>query len=281
MTVDGREGAFDGLSVVTLGEPTSPRQVLAFMGIDAFIEPFERQRFSLLAEVWNAQLTVVDAPGCGSGGARLRRVDRRDLRRGDFTSVARRMVHSAQHHHVPLRRGPVTVVGYSLGSSIAAAAAADPGLLRVEGMILVEPVAVRRWNSMSLMTAVRAERPFADGYTSNNDAIDGAVAPADRRGEPAPHRSRRDLALLGMAVGRGRLSTDLVRAKMIQDFTVKLVHGTESHLSPSRHVTSFVARCGRAGVDVRDVPVPGHHALWHSLPDVQALAELTHWPAQT
>lgn len=274
-----RTSEVDGLRVATVGEATSrdgtsARQVLAFMGIDAFVEPFELQRFSLLAALWDAQLTIVDAPGCGAGGGRLTSAQRRGLYRGDFTRVARRMVHSAQAHHAPLRRGSVSVVGYSMGASIAAAAAADPGLMRVSSLVLVEPVGMRRWGLVTLARSLRSERQFADQYVENNAAY-CAVLPTAKRGDTAPHRHRTDLARLGLGVTRGRMAVDLVRAKSIQDFDVQVVHGTQSRLAPVDDVTSFVARCKRGGVGVRDVPVRGHHALWHSLSDVATLARLT------
>jgi alpha-beta hydrolase superfamily lysophospholipase len=270
----------DGLRVVTLGRPDAPRQVLVFMGFLAYVEPFELQRFALLCREWDAQITVVDAPGCGYGGARLTRTQRRGLRRGDFTTVARRMVRAAQSHHLPLRRGPVAVVGYSMGASLACAAAADPGLLRVDTLILVEPVAMRRWNLARLIRSVQSEDAVLDEYLHDNNAVPGAVPPAQRRDEPLPKRSRTDLAHLGFALTRGRLTSDMLRANVIQSFPVQVVHGADSRLSQARDVEKLVAICRRAGMQVYDVPVAGRHALWHSLTDVAALAQLTlkQWP---
>jgi pimeloyl-ACP methyl ester carboxylesterase len=270
----------DGLRVVTLGHPDAHRQVLVFMGFLACVEPFELQRFALLCREWDAQITVVDAPGCGYGGARLTRTQRRGLRRGDFTMVARRMVHAAQNHHRPLRRGPVALVGYSMGASLACAAAADPGLLRVDTLILVEPVAMRRWNLARLIGSVRSEDAVLDEYLRDNNAVPGAVPPTQRRDEPLPMCSRTDLAHLGFALSRGLLTSDLLRANAIQSFPTQIVHGAGSQLSRVRDIEKLVAICRRAGLKVHDVPVAGRHPLWHSLSEVAGLAQLTlkQWP---
>jgi pimeloyl-ACP methyl ester carboxylesterase len=265
----------DGQRVATVGRADARRQVLLFMGFLACVEPFELQRFAVLAAEWDAQVTVVDTPGCGYGGARLTKTERRACRRGDFTPIARRMVHSAQLQHHRLRRGPVTVVGYSMGASLAAAAAADPGLLRVSNMILVEPVAMRRWNLLGLLNSVRDEDRVIDEYLDRNVAFPDAVPPSDRRNEPPPSTFRLDLAHLGFALSRGQLAPDLLRANAIQQFSVQVVHGVRSRLSRSAVVERLIKVCRRAGMEMEDVPVGGRHALWHSLPDVAALARLT------
>lgn len=278
--LDENEPDTGTLRVRTLGHPEARRQVLGFMGLRACVEPFELQRFALLATAWDAQVTVVDAPGCGYGGARLTREERRGLRRGDFTAVANRIVRTAQNHHPPLRRGPVAVAGYSMGASLACAAAADPGLLRVDTMILVEPVATRRRNPVRLIRSARSEDAVLDYYLDSNCAIPGAVRPTEGRGEQLPHCSRLDLAYLGYALSRGRVLSDLLRANAIQSFPIQVVHGVDSRLSRAHDVARLVAICRRSGMHMQDVPVTGRHPLWHSLPDVAALAELTlkRWP---
>jgi pimeloyl-ACP methyl ester carboxylesterase len=263
----------DGLRTACVGEDGAPRQALVFMGIMAWVEPFELQRLSVLAGAWNAQVVVVDVPGCGHGGARLTPSQRRALRRGEFAPVARQMVHSAQARNPRLRRGPVMVVGYSLGASLAAAVVADPGLMRVSGLMLVEPVALRRWRVSSLLRSVRSENQVVDEYVNRNHGVSGLVAPPPRRGEAMPPWSRIDVAHLGYAVSRGRLGQDLIKASQIQSFPVQVVHGIDSTLSRPADVRRLVSRCRRAGLDVRDMPVAGRHALWHSLSNVAELAE--------
>ncbi|MCA2272427.1 alpha/beta fold hydrolase [Mycobacterium intracellulare] len=262
----------NGLSAASVGQPDSARQVLVFMGIMAWIEPFELQRLSLLAQAWNARVTAVDAPGCGYGGTRLTPSQRRALRCGDFAAVARQMVLTAQAHNPQLRHGHTTVVGYSLGSSLAAAAAADPGLMRVKNMLLVEPVALRRRTVAALLRAVRSENRVVNEYLDLNEGIAGQVEPPQRRSEPIPPWSTIDIAHLGYGLSRGQLARNLVSSRQIQRFSVQVVHGIDSTLSPPADVRSLIRQCRRDGLVMHDIAVTGRHALWHSLSEVTKLA---------
>lgn len=263
----------NGLRTASLGRPDSARQALVFMGIMAWVEPFELRRLGVLAEVWDARITVVDAPGCGYGGARLMPSQRRALRRGEFRPVARQIVQAAQACNPQLRRGPATVVGYSLGASLAAAAAADPGLMRITSLLLVEPVALRRRSISSLLRAVHSEDRAVDDYIDLNNGITGHIAPPHRRSDPMPPWSRVDIAHLGYALSRGRLARDLLNAHYIQGSSVQIVHGIDSRLSRPADVRSLVRQCRRDGMKVHDMPVAGRHALWHSLSEVTTFAE--------
>lgn len=262
------------LSVATVGRVDATLRILLFMGLGACVEPFELQRLRLLSEQWCARVSVVDTPGCGYGRTRLSGLEKRALLSGNFAPVARRMVRSAQSHDPQLYR-PLTIVGYSLGASIAAAAAAEPGLIQVEQFIVVEPAATRLRNPLRLLRAVQCEELVLDEYLSRNEgALHHPVEPAARRGEVIPH-SRVDLALLGYALSRGRLVRDMLHAYTIQAFPVQVVHGTSSRVARYSDVARVIATCRSAGVEVHDVPVAGGHALWHSLPDVAELARLT------
>jgi pimeloyl-ACP methyl ester carboxylesterase len=264
-----------GLRVATIGRPRAPVKVLAFMGLRACVEPIEVRRFALLADEWDARISFVDTPGCGYGGAGLTHRERIALCRGDFTLVARRMVHAAKRHDENIGRRAVMLVGYSLGASLAAAAAADPGLIPVNHMIAVEPVAIDRHNPLRLMHSARSEDRVLAGYLANNAGCLGANTPGSgHRGAVAPY-SRADVALLGYALSRGRLIRDLLRANRVQCFPVQIVHGTDSILTPSEEAERLTSACRRAAIDVYDVPVAGHHALWQSLPHVAEVARLT------
>jgi pimeloyl-ACP methyl ester carboxylesterase len=181
------------------------------------------------------------------------------------------MVEVGLRHNPRLLIEPVHVTGYSMGASVAAAAAADTGLLQVGELVLIEPVALRNWRLTSLLRSVRFEDDILDHYLADNDGVAGAVPPGSKRGEHAPH-SRLDLALLGFGLSRGALSGDLLRAAAIQTFAVKVVHGIDSRLSRAPDIARLVRNCRRVGVDIQDVTVEGHHALWQSLPRVNQLA---------
>jgi hypothetical protein len=64
----------------------------------------------------------------------------------------------------------------------------------VSSLVLVEPVAGRRWNGRQLLHAMRAENVLIDGYLRANVNVPGAVLPSDRTpGAPRPHQRRVDL----------------------------------------------------------------------------------------
>jgi pimeloyl-ACP methyl ester carboxylesterase len=254
-----------------LGEPSARRKILAFMGFRAYVEPFELQRFRLLAELWDAQITVVDIPGCGYGRGKLRPHERRPLVRGDFSAVARRMVAAAQQHHPALRTAPVTVLGYSLGASLAASAAGHR-MIPTDCVVLVEPVSIRRWPVWRLLAAVHAENAKIDQFVARNAGRPNYVAPLAIRGDSPADQSPLDLTLTGWAISRGRIVDDLVLARGKRAMRVLMVHGNDSRLVCPTDITRAAARCGAAGMNVDAVEVDGGHALWHSLPDVEAMA---------
>lgn len=247
------------------------REALVFMGIQASIEPFETQRFEVLAEELERRITVADAPGWGHGGT-LSAQQRADLRRGLFDSVAEPMVMAAIKQTPELSTRPATVVGYSMGASLAAAAAASDRL-DVATLVLVEPVGIRRWNPLSLLRAVRHEDQFTDDYLSRNPA--DAWESWDRRGEdPPPHRWA-DLATLGFGISRGGIMRDLERAAVRGKLReLQIVRAASSQLCHRTDVESVAARATAMGVATRVHEIPGHHQVWQSLPDVAALAQM-------
>ena len=52
---DDSWSVIDGLRVITVGDAAAPRQVLVFLGFAACVEPFELQRFTLLAATWDTK----------------------------------------------------------------------------------------------------------------------------------------------------------------------------------------------------------------------------------
>ncbi|WNG81137.1 alpha/beta fold hydrolase [Mycobacterium sp. ITM-2016-00316] len=256
----------DGLRVATIGPADAELNVLVFMGMRACVDPVEMRRYDLLAREWKARVTVVDTPGCGYAGGKLSRPERAGLRHGDFTRVARRMVYAATQFDDRLRQRPVTLVGYSLGAGIAAAAAADPGLLRVGHLVAIEPASARRRNPLRLMAAARAEERWVAGHPA--EGADQFVP------DSVPHRAG-DLALLGYALSRGCFARDMLRSNGVQAFPLQVVHADDSLVCPPDDISRVVSRCRRSGMNVYDVAVSGRHGMWQSLSDVQNLARET------
>ncbi|CBG67713.1 MULTISPECIES: hypothetical protein [Streptomyces] len=271
--VDGRGDA---------GGPT----FLVAQGFLAFVEPFEMQRFRLIASILRARLVVVETPGAGFAASRLLPAERRALLRGDFTVPARRMLRAATEVLGADGRGAGAgetdvsgVLGYSLGASFAAAMAAVSGTTRtgppLRTVVLVEPVAVRRWSAVGLLAAVHHENRLIRPYLDQTATVPGAVRPLEDRTDAEPVTRRRgDLLLLANALRAARLGGDLMTAGRRdpgpERSRLLVVRGERSTLSPREAVASLMASAERHGYAAHLLSVPGPHAFWHSLPAVAA-----------
>ncbi|MFE7762543.1 hypothetical protein [Streptomyces sp. NPDC057438] len=275
--VDGRQEA---------GDPT----FLVAQGFLAFVEPFEMQRFRLIASILRARLVVVETPGAGFAASRLLPAERRALLRGDFTVPARRMLRAATDvlgadasgggsggAGASGASGVSGVLGYSLGASFAAAMAAVSGTDHtgppLRTVVLVEPVAIRRWSAKGLLAAVRRENRLIQSYLDETATVPGAARPLEDRPDSEPVTRRRgDLLLLANALRAARLGEDLVAGGRRRPGTEKrrlvVVRGERSTLSPREGVASLVSSSERHGWAAHLLSVPGPHAFWHSLPAV-------------
>lgn len=138
----------------------------------------------------------------------------------------------------------------------------------VDRMVLVEPVALQRWKARHLLAATRQEDRWNEEYLATNAGFPGAVASWDRRpGARPPTRRHLDLLTLGLALRHGQLRTDLLATSARR---VVLVRGDRSALSNAAGRPA-VDDLRRHGVPVTEFTVPGQHALWHSLPAVDAM----------
>jgi pimeloyl-ACP methyl ester carboxylesterase len=269
------------LGVACVDPFPDPRRVFVVaMGYGACLDPFELQRFGVLACALEARLIVVETPGCSYLPSRLLGGERRALLRADYGPVSARMLAAAlsvgQTDRQDRRLG---VMGYSLGASVAAAMArvANRGItepVALESIVLIEPVANRAWRVPQLLAGMRTEDKLIDGYLKTNDDIPGAVAPTGRtRGALLPRRRRIDLLLLSNALRAGRLVEEVLAAAAgHQDVKVVVAHGASSYLSQMHACSLMVRECREAGIAITDVVTPGHHGLWQSLPAVNDLA---------
>jgi pimeloyl-ACP methyl ester carboxylesterase len=250
------------------------RTFVVVQGFRSWIEPFEMQRFALIASVLRARLIVVEVPGFGVAGSRLLPRERRALLVGDFGPLAARMLDAACSVLGEADHGePLSFLGYSMGASVASAMAKTVvGQGRaVADLVFVEPVAWHRWKVRELIAATRREDRWIADYVAANDAVDGATAPWDQRRDVRPPTNRRvDLALLAMALRYGRLARDLESSPTIARRVI-VVRGDRSALSAARY-GSVLAELHRRGTATAELTVPGHHAFWHSLEAVDDMA---------
>lgn len=239
------------------------RTFLAAQGFRSWIEPFEMQRFQLIAAELRARIVVVETPGFGGAGTRLTGRERRALRVGDFRPLGQRMATAGIS---ALDDGPdaLSFLGYSMGASVAAAmaqAAAAQGCT-VSELVVVDPVILGRTGLRPLIAATLRENRCEASYLATNDRIDGAVVQGRRhRISRPPSRRRIDQFLLGVALSRSRFA-DQLPAGSAGPGRLIAVRGDRSALCRAEF-----------DVAVTELTVPGHHAFWHSLP---AVADMAH-----
>jgi len=251
--------------------PGDPTFIVA-QGFKAWIELFELQRFQLIARTLRARVIIAETPGFGAAGSRLLPGERRKLLSGDFGPVATRMFAAAVAELDGEPDRTLSFLGYSMGASMVTSMVKDAAAQgwAVNSLVLVEPVALRKWSTWGLMAAVWREARWIADYVAANGAVDGAVAPWDQRAGVRPaSRRRRDLLVLGAAIRRGALAGDL--QTVVRPRQLVIVRGDRSELSRARCQATLTAMRER-GVATAELRVPGHHAFWHSLPAVQDMA---------
>ena len=269
---------------VAILEPAAgwTRTFLVAMGYGGSIEPFELQRFRLLAGELAARLVVVETPGCGLPGTGLTWGERWSLLAwSSFRPVARRMLDAAVGAAPDLLAEPSSgggdglgVIGYSLGTSTGTAMATEIRRRTgrpVTALVLVEPVAGRRWRSRDLIAATRAEDSLVDHALATNQDVPGAVEPWDRRqdGAEPPVRHEPDMTLLANALRAGRLPGQVAATGVGR---VIIVRGRSSRLSLEVSCAQIAAAARASGARVDEFVMAGTHGLWHSLPSVARLA---------
>ncbi len=249
------------------GDPT----FIVAQGFKSWIETFELQRFQRIARMLHARLIISETPGFGAPGSRLLPGERQKLLGGDFGAVATRMFAAAVADLDGESDRTLSFLGYSMGASVATAmakAAAAQGWA-VNSLVLVEPVALRKWRLWRLIATIARENRWLADYLAANEAVDGAVTPWDQRpGVRPPTRRRLDLLVLGAAVRRGALARDL--HTVVTPRQVVIVRGDRSEISRGRSHPILTAMRGR-GVATAELSVPGPHAFWQSLPAVEAM----------
>lgn len=255
------------VTVVDGREEGTGRTFVVALGFRACAESFEMQRFQVIAHRLQARLVVVDTPGFGYAGARLTPSERKALRAGNFTVLAARMLSACRKIADLSGAG---AIGYSLGSSTVAAMASIADL---DPVVLVEPVAYRRWNPLSLASAMSNDDRHVEIYLRQTALVLGAVEPFDRRAQPLPGLHHTDLLALVLGMCRGHLTADLTTAARRALRRLLVVQGDLSSLSSRAGGEELAATLTETHVSTDLWTVPGHHGVWHSLPAVADLAD--------
>jgi pimeloyl-ACP methyl ester carboxylesterase len=271
MVADVSRSTVHGVRIATVTPERPHGTCVVAMGFGAWHDAFELQRFTRLAGLLGVRLVVLETPGLGYEGTALTRRERAALLSGRYSRLGARMMAAATSATGPGE--PVHLLGYSLGTSVAAAMAASRHAPRISSLVLVEPVAARTWNPLVLARSVAEEDAVIDDYLDETAGVPDAVAPSDRvDGAPSPARNQLDQLLLGTALSWGRLAGDLGRFASRQPAPdVLVVHGSASVLSPPATNAALVRWLATLGCRVSDVEMEGSHGIWQSLPRVDVL----------
>ena len=261
-----------GVTVIDGGDraPT----LVSTLGAFSRLDPFETDRYQRLAVAQHRRIVVVETPGW-TRGTRLTASARAELRLGGFGAVGASMGESVLAAAGLAGGDEVSVLGYSLGCSTATAMTrwyAEQGL-RIRHLTLVEPVGLVPMTPTALVARNTWEGLFARRHLRENHHLTEVPAPSalslgDSRRLPEP-------AHLLWALCRGLLADAVCdAARACPGLAVTLIRGGSSRLVDPPALRALAQRLRGLGatVDTR-VVVGAHHALWHSRPTVDRLAD--------
>ena len=255
--------------------PSDPHGVLVyFPGFDTPLNSWERAKCQYLAGVSGLQVVLTEIPGMSRYGDPIPRAVRADMLRGHIGSWAElNLAYLAEAMAEVANTETMQVFGYSTGCSLAVSAL--PSLAHwgpIEGLNLVEPVAISKRNIASLQAhnlADWARLPVSLGTNLGHGWVMEAFR--SQRREPKTKYGIADLLAIGTVLAGAELAARLDQVELA---SCALARGERSSL------------CRRADFDqldaaltVRQIPGPTitvarlGHQLWHSFPTVAALAE--------
>jgi len=266
-----REGLRLGTVTVQPVHATTPSPLVVTLGIMAHLEGMEVQRFRLLADRLQRPVIALDTPGWTRKGGALPTQVRHRLRQGGFDWLGGLLGDVLLEIHPEILVGSPSVLGYSLGASTGSALAADLHHrgARLQGLTLVEPVAVREQSLVELAWRNLSDARHSRRYHVESSDVAWATGPIG--GRPVPRGL--DLGLLIWAISRGQIPQTLHALPV--DVPIMIISGDRSTLSPLFAVRRLVTALRRQGRPVDHHVVHGaHHALWNSLPHVARLADL-------
>lgn len=271
----GGHGPLDAL--VTRPEGTPAGVVFSFVGYDTPIGPWEEARAGLVAQASGATVVTCELPGMSRHRSRLDAAVRAAARRGDAGPWgdlhAAYLLEAARSAGVG--PGPVSIVGFSTGCSLAVVTA--PALAAAHGplgsLVLVEPVGIAPRSLVRLAADNLADAARWPDVTRRNRPHAWVVA--TRRAGRGDHVSisPHDLLAATGVLRRPGISPQ-VAAAVAADGPVHLVRGERSDLCPAAPFAQLDQVLADVGVPGTTLLVAGAgHQLWHAAGVVAAVAD--------
>lgn len=248
-----------------------------FPGFNTPLGPWELAKCQYLATFTGMQVVLTEIPGMSRYGAPLPRAVRRDMLRRRISSWAEL---NLAYVSAAMKIGEVTntetmqVLGYSTGCSLAAAAL--PVLAQwgpIEGLNLVEPVAISKRNIASLQAhnvADLGRMPLALATNLGHDWVMSAYRRQWR--EARVKYGVADLLAIATVLASEELGQQLEQVELAR---CALARGSRSSLCRELDFDRIDASLTERAIPGPTITVEGlGHQLWHSFPALVALVEL-------
>lgn len=257
--------------------PSSPQGVLVyFPGFNTPLGPWESAKCQYLAAATSMQVVITEIPGMSRHGDPIPRAVRAEMLRGRigaWAEVNLAYISAAIDAGHVGDTSVMQALGYSTGCSLATAALpALAGFGPIEGLNLVEPVAISRRNLASLEAHNMLDfgrMPFVLATNLGH----GWVMDSYRRQwrEPSVRYGAADLLAIATVLSGEDLSRRLEEVELER---CALVRGARSSLCRRPDFEKVDASLAARGVGGPTITVEGMgHQLWHSFPVITQLIE--------
>ncbi len=258
--------------------PPDPVGVLVyFPGFNTPLGPWEIAKCAHLADITSLEVVVTEIPGMSRFGEPIPRKVRTEMLRGRIDGWAelnlayiRAALEFGEVHNTDY----LQVLGFSTGCSLAVSALPLLGEWGpIEGLNLVEPVAITRRNIASLQAHNLADLGrMRDALATNRGHEWVMAARRSQRREPAVRYSPVDLVAIGQVLATRGLVDGLDAVELAR---CALVRGSRSSLCRKRDFDRLDALLAARDVPGPTVTVDGlGHQLWHSFPVIVHLTSV-------
>ncbi|MGC3994557.1 MAG: hypothetical protein QM779_10690 [Propionicimonas sp.] len=257
--------------------PPEPKGVLVyFPGFNTPLGPWETAKCQYLADATSMHVVLSEIPGMSRYGHPIPKAVRSDmLRKRPEPWAELNLAYIA----AALEAGGITetehmqALGYSTGCSLAAAAL--PALAEwgpIEGLNLVEPVAISKRNLASLHAHNMADfgrMPVALATNLGHDWVMSAYR--GQRREPNVKYSATDLLAIATVLASEELGRRMDEVELAR---CALARGSRSSLCRRKDFDAMDASLAGHGVPGPTITVDGlGHQLWHSFPALTQLID--------
>lgn len=257
--------------------PADPAGVLVyFPGFNTPLGPWELAKCQYLAEVTGMHVVLTEIPGMSRFGKSIPKAVRSEMlrgRAGAWAELNLAYISAAMDAGEVTQTETMQVFGYSTGCSLAAAAL--PALAEwgpIEGLNLVEPVAISKRNIASLHAHNMIDlgrMPFSLATNIGHDWVMKAYR--GQRREPSVKYGPVDLLAIATVLASEELSQRLDEVELSR---CALARGSKSSLCRQHDFDLVDASLAARGIPGPTITAEGlGHQLWHSFPTVIGLVE--------